>query len=66
MRRCWGTDLIFDTANSTMSATAKRGRIGSAVWEYFLVKDGDPTLAICNLEVRRGNVGASNKVFSTK
>ena len=49
-----------------MSATAKRGRIGSAVWEYFLVKDGDPTLAICNLEVRRGKVGASNKVFSTK
>ena len=66
MRRCWGTDLIFDTANSTMSATAKRGKIGSAVWEYFLVKDGDPTLAICNLEVRRGKVGASNKVFSTK
>ena len=63
--RCWGTDLIFDTANSTMSATAKRGKIGSAVWEYFLVKDGDPTLAICNLEVR-GKVGASNKVFSTK
>ena len=48
----------------------KRGRPGgSTVWEYYRVKIGGSTVAICKIcdaEIRRGKVGSSSKNFSTK
>ena len=47
----------------------KRTRLGSVVWEYFIQKDTDITLAICQIcqaEVRRGKPGSTSKDLSTK
>ena len=41
---------------------------GSAVWEYYRVKVGDLTVAICKVcdaEIRRGKVGSSSKNLGT-
>ena len=47
----------------------KRSRLGSVVWEYFIQKETDLTLAICQIcqaEARRGKPGSTSKDFSTK